>query len=61
MGTVVVRKDIPQRIDGKADGWHVPEGSSPGCVMAKQTGHHRGLRAGHVIRGVTRELGGATA
>jgi hypothetical protein len=33
------------------------EGSSPVRVKASGRGHHRDLRAGHVCRGVTRELG----
>jgi hypothetical protein len=35
-------------------------GRQPSCShQGKQAGHHRGLRAGHVFRGVTRELGRA--
>ena len=44
---------------GKADGLSIPEGSSLGGVMARSWGHHRGLRAGHVLTGATRELGRA--
>ena len=44
----------------KADGLHALEGSSPGCAMAKQQGHHRGLSTGHVFKGVVRELGRAS-
>ena len=44
---------------GKADGLFMPEGSSPGGVMAMSLGHHRGLRAGHALTGATRELGRA--
>ena len=44
---------------GKADGLTIPEGGSLGGVMAMCSGHHRGLRAGHVLTGVTRELGRA--
>jgi hypothetical protein len=47
-------------VEGKADGLHAPEGSSPGGVIGEDLGHHRGLRAGHVFRGVSRERGRAT-
>jgi hypothetical protein len=43
----------------KADGLSIPEGSSLGGVMARSLGYHRGLRAGHVLTGATRELGRA--
>ena len=43
----------------KADGLFMLEGSSSGSDMAMSLGHHRGLRAGHVFTGVTRELGRA--
>lgn len=35
------------------------EGSSPETVIGEGAGHHRGLRAGRVFRGVTQELGRA--
>jgi len=44
---------------GKADGFNAPEGSNPGDAMASWPGHHRGLWAGHVFKGVARELGRA--
>ena len=43
----------------KADGLFMLEGSSSGSDMAMFPGHHRGLRAGHALTGVTRELGRA--
>ena len=33
------------------------EGCSPGCVSGEPSGHHRGLRPGHVFIGVAREMG----
>ena len=33
------------------------EGSSPVRAKASEMGHHRGLRSGHALRGVIRELG----
>jgi hypothetical protein len=36
-----------------------PEGNNPVCDRGECAGHHRGLRAGHVFRGVARELGRA--
>src|SRR5215813_15660144 len=50
-------EDSLSGIAAKADGVHAPEGSNPVCDSGECTGHHRGLRAGHVFRGVTRELG----
>ena len=44
----------------KADGVQAPEGSSPGCDSGECAGHHRGLRAGQVFRGGTRERGSTT-
>jgi hypothetical protein len=55
---VVDREDI-LRISsgGKADSFLVLEGSSPECAMVSIQRHHRGLRPGHVLTGVARELG----
>jgi hypothetical protein len=40
---------------------HATFGRQQSCLrQGKRTGHHRGLRAGHVFRGVTRELGRAS-
>jgi hypothetical protein len=40
---------------------HAASGRQQSCSRnGKRTGHHRGLRAGHVFRGVTRELGRAS-
>jgi len=41
----------------KADIFMLMEGNSSGRVMAMCTGHHRGLRPGHAVTGVTWELG----
>ena len=41
----------------KADVFEQTEGNSPECDMASVQGHHRGLRPGHVLKGVSRELG----
>ncbi len=41
----------------KADAVECAEGSSPEFDMARVHGHHRGLRPGHVLKGVARELG----
>ena len=54
------QQDSLSGIEAKADGLHAPEGSNPVCDTGECTGHHRGLRAGHVFRGVTRELGRTT-
>ncbi len=43
----------------KADVVKLMEGSSFVYVMAMCTRHHRGLRAGHVDKGVTQEPGRA--
>ena len=43
----------------KADGVLIPEGSSSEGAMAKFSGHHRGLGAGHALIGATRGLGRA--
>jgi len=43
----------------KADGFDAPEGSNPDSVSGELSGYHRGLRAGHVFKGVIRELGRA--
>jgi len=42
---------------GKADSFVVLEGSSPECVRVSIQRHHRGLRPGHLLTGVARELG----
>jgi len=47
------------KVERKADSLNLLEGSSPECVRASVSGHHRGLRAGHVLTGVTWELGRA--
>jgi hypothetical protein len=40
---------------------HATPGRQQPCLrQGKRIGHHRGLRAGHVFRGVTRELGRAS-
>lgn len=40
---------------------HGTSGRQQSCLrQGKRTGHHRGLRAGHVFRRVTRELGRAS-
>jgi hypothetical protein len=41
----------------KADVVQMTEGSSFGLRYGEQSGHHRGLRSGHVVIGVTWELG----
>ena len=43
----------------KADALHTAEGSRPEMRYGKHSGHHRGLRPGHVLKGVARELGRA--
>ncbi len=45
-----------ERLRGKADSLYALEGSSPECAMGEYSGHHRGLRAGHVFTGIAREL-----
>ena len=50
----------PSNCEGKADGFHAPEGSRPGRVTGERSGHHRGRRAGQVCRGGVRERGRAT-
>ena len=43
---------------GKADSFVVLEGSSPECVIRVSIQRlHRGLRTGHLLTGVARELG----
>ena len=40
---------------------HATSGRQQSCQrQGERTGHHRGLRAGHVFRGVSRELGRAS-
>ncbi len=56
---VVIRISPVRGYRGKADGLFIPEGSRSGGAMAMSSGHHRGLRAGHVLTGATRELGRA--
>ena len=41
----------------KADSLNALEGNSPVFTIGEHTGHHRGLRAGHVSTGVTWALG----
>ena len=54
------QQDKPSRLgEVKADALHSAEGSSPGSAMVMESGHHRGLRAGHAFTGATRELGRA--
>ena len=53
------QKDSLSGIEVKADGLQAPEGNNPACDRGECAGHHRGLRAGHVVRGVARELGRA--
>jgi hypothetical protein len=57
---VVIGITLQTMVRGKADGFHAPEGSSPGPVTGDRSGYHRGLRAEHVFRGVARERGRAT-
>ena len=52
------REDSPA-IQDKADAVQHAEGSRPECVKGKYSGYHRGLRPGHVSKGVARELGRA--
>ena len=59
MCIVVVIGIVPMKVGMKADALQKVEGSSPGCVMREYTGHHRGLRPGHVYIGVAWELGRA--
>ena len=54
------QKDSLSGIEAKADGLHAPEGNNPVCDTGECAGHHRGLRARHVFRGVARELGRTT-
>jgi len=54
------QKDSLSGIEVKADGLHAPEGNNPGCDTGECAGYHRGLRAGHVCRGVARERGSTT-
>ena len=56
----VVVKRIASAVEAKADGLHAPEGNNPVGDRGECTGYHRGLRAGHVFRGVARELGRTT-
>ena len=53
-------QDRLRGIETKADGLHAPEGNNPVCDSGECPGHHRGLRAGHVFRGVARERGRTT-
>ena len=54
------QQDSLSGIEAKADGVQAPEGNHPVYDRGECTGHHRGLRAGHVFRGVTRERGRTT-
>ena len=54
------QKESLSGIEVKADGLQAPEGNNPVCDRGECAGHHRGLRAGHVSTGGTRELGRAT-
>ena len=54
------QKDSLSGTEAKADGVQAPEGNSPACATGKYAGPHRGLRAGHVFRGVARERGRTT-
>ena len=54
------QEDSLSGIEAKADGLHAPEGNNPVSDRGECAGYHRGLRAGHVFRGVTRELGRTT-
>jgi hypothetical protein len=47
-------------IEAKADGVHAPEGRHPVCDSGECPGYPRGLSAGHVCRGGTRERGRTT-
>jgi hypothetical protein len=49
--------DKARESEKKADVLQMMEGSSAGCAMAKYSGHHRSLRAGHAVMGVAWELG----
>ena len=53
------QKESRSEVEAKADGVQAPEGNNPVCDTGECAGHHRGLRAGHVFRGVTRERGRA--
>ena len=44
-------------IEAKADGVPAPDGNHPVCGTGECAGYHRGLRAGQVFTGVTRERG----
>jgi hypothetical protein len=54
------QQDSRSGIEVKADGLQAPEGNNPGCDRGECAGYHRGLRAGHVFRGVARERGRTT-
>jgi hypothetical protein len=52
---VVVNKSA--KSGGKPTVCIYAEGRSPGCDSGELSGHHRGLRPGHVFIGVAREMG----
>ena len=54
------QKDRRSEVEAQADGVQAPEGNHPVCDTGECAGHHRGLRAGQVFRGVTRERGSTT-
>jgi hypothetical protein len=47
----------PEKSGGKPTACACPEGSNPGRDRGEQSGYHRGLRPGHDVTGVNRELG----
>ena len=59
IGIVVVEEDNLVFIEGKPTLWNGRKAAVLSCVMASREGHHLGLRTGHVLTGVTRELGRA--
>ena len=56
---VVIRISLSDLGEVKADTVDPVEGISPRSAMAMDSGHHRGLGAGHAFTGATRELGRA--
>jgi hypothetical protein len=60
IGIVVVEKDnLPIPRKGKPTLSNERKAAVLSCDMASEGGHHRGLRSGHVLIGVARELGRA--
>ena len=53
------QKESLSGLEANADGVHAPAGNTPVCDPGACAGPHRGLRAGQVCRGGTRERGRA--